>query len=252
MKSINEIKNEFSQVSISEIRGVINKYISDERKGVKTLISSYQKKYEAYIKEVNRLEEISQIESKYYNLGAKYIAGVDEVGRGPLAGPVVACAVILPRGFKYEGINDSKKLSSEKRKNLFDIIKDNALAYSIGIVDSKTIDEINILNATKEAMLKAINSLTLKPDVILVDALNLDTDIKQVSIIKGDERSISIAAASIVAKVLRDEMMVVFAEAFPEYGFESNKGYGSKAHIDAIKGHGASHLHRKSFIGNLL
>jgi len=252
MKNINEIKNEFLSVSICEIMEIINKYACDERKGVQTLVSSYRKKHEAYIKEQQRLEEISQFEKKYYDLGFSFIAGIDEVGRGPLAGPVVAAAVILPKGFKHEGINDSKKLTHEKRKVLAEIIKDNALAWSIGIVGPEIIDEINILNATKIAMLEAIQKLNTKPDFLLVDALSLDIGIKQVAITKGDERSISIAAASIVAKVHRDELMGAYSEVFAEYGFENNKGYGSSRHIEAIKTYGICPLHRKTFVGNLV
>ena len=180
--------------------------------------------------------------------GYKYIAGVDEVGRGPLAGPVVCAAVIMPLDKLIEGIDDSKKVSEKKRNKLSDLIKENAICYNIAEVSPKVIDEINILEATKLCMKKALEGLKIKPDVALVDALTLDTDIPIVNIIKGDYLSYNIGAASIIAKVYRDNLMVELANKYPQYAFEKHKGYGSAVHIQAIKEHGPCEIHRKSFI----
>ncbi len=180
--------------------------------------------------------------------GYKYIAGVDEVGRGPLAGPVVCAAVIMPLDKLIEGIDDSKKVSEKKRNKLSDLIKENAICYNIAEVSPKVIDEINILEATKLCMKKALEGLKIKPDVALVDALTLDTDIPIVNIIKGDYLSYNIGAASIIAKVYRDNLMVELANKYPQYSFEKHKGYGTAVHIQAIKEHGPCEIHRKSFI----
>lgn len=179
----------------------------------------------------------------------KYIAGVDEVGRGPLAGPVVTAAVILPEDFSILGVNDSKKLSEKRRDELFDQIKEAAVAYSIGIRDNHDIDRINILEATKEAMTEAVRGLAVRPDHLLIDALTLkDVDIPQTGIVKGDANSVSIAAASILAKVTRDRMMVDYHETYPDYAFDKNKGYGTKAHYEGLDKAGASPIHRMSFL----
>lgn len=190
---------------------------------------------------------MKEFEDKLYSEGIKYIAGVDEVGRGPLVGPVVTAAVILPKDYYDERINDSKKLSEKKREMLFEVIKENALSIGIGISSEKVIDEINILEATKKAMMEAINNLNIKPDHVLIDAVKLDLDIPSTSIIKGDAKSISIAAASIIAKVTRDRMMYELDKIHPEYSFSKNKGYGTKAHIDAIYKYGVLDEHRKTF-----
>jgi len=199
-------------------------------------------------------------EDELYGRGAFYIAGVDEVGRGPLAGPVVAAAVILPKDFVLLGINDSKKLSEKKRESFFEIIKEQAVAVGIGLIDNFVIDEINILEATKLAMEQAvseasqnlINTQDASIDYLLVDALTLkNVAIRQRNIIKGDENSISIAAASIVAKVTRDRMMLEFHEKYPHYGFDKNKGYGTKAHYEGIANHGICEIHRRSFLKNV-
>ncbi len=179
----------------------------------------------------------------------KYIAGVDEVGRGPLAGPVVTAAVILPEDFSILGVNDSKKLSEKRRDELFEQIKEAAVAYSIGIRDNHDIDRINILEATKEAMTEAVRGLDVRPDHLLIDALTLkDVDIPQTGIVKGDANSVSIAAASILAKVTRDRMMVDYHESYPDYAFDKNKGYGTKAHYEGLDKAGASPIHRMSFL----
>ena len=212
------------------------------------------KKYKDYQLELERIKEISKYENNYYNKGLEYIAGVDEAGRGPLAGPVVAAAVILPKDAVILGINDSKKLSLIKREELFEIINKEALSISIGIIDPQTIDRINILQATFKAMRKAIDGLSIRPDMILVDGNNSITDISipQKKIIKGDQKSISIAAAAIVAKVTRDRLMDEFHKLYNDYGFNKHKGYGTKEHIEAIKKYGLCPIHRLSFTSNLL
>ena len=188
-------------------------------------------------------------ENDLYSRGARYIAGVDEVGRGPLAGPVVTAAVILPADFDVLGVDDSKKLSEKKREELFDVIRERAVCYAIGMVDEKRIDEINILEATKEAMVQAVSGLSLRPDHVLIDALTLaEVDIPQTGIVKGDASSVSIAAASILAKVTRDRMMVEYDSRYPGYGFAQNKGYGTKAHYEGLDRQGASPIHRRSFL----
>ena len=190
---------------------------------------------------------MKEFENELYKKGYKYIAGIDEVGRGPLVGPVVTAAVILPKDFYDERINDSKKLTEKKRELLYDVIMENALSVGIGMSDEKVIDEINILNATKRAMLEAINNLSVTPDYLLIDAVKLDTDIPQMSIIKGDAKSLSIAAASIIAKVTRDRMIIELDKIHPEYDFKHNKGYGTKKHIEALYKYGPIEEHRKTF-----
>lgn len=190
---------------------------------------------------------MKEFETELYNKGINFIAGIDEVGRGPLVGPVVTCAVILPKDFYDERINDSKKLTEKKRELLYDVIMENAISVGIGMSSPSVIDEINILNATKKAMIEAINNLSVKPEHLLIDAVKLDIDIPQTSIIKGDAKSESIAAASIVAKVTRDRMMVLLDEKYPMYDFKHNKGYGTKKHIEALYKYGPISEHRKSF-----
>ena len=188
-------------------------------------------------------------ENKYQD---KIIAGIDEAGRGPLAGPVVCACVIMPLNNKdlIDGINDSKKLSEKKRELLYEQIIEKAIAYSIVEVDEKTIDEINILNATKLGMKKTLDNLTVKPDIVLIDAVKLDIDFPQDNIIKGDALSYNIAAASILAKVYRDRLMKNLSEIYPEYNFAKHKGYGTKEHIEALKKYGKCKIHRESFIKN--
>lgn len=186
-----------------------------------------------------------EYEEKYSNLD--YICGVDEVGRGPLVGPVVACAVILPKNYYIEGLTDSKKLSKKKRESFFEIINKDALAIGIGVVDNKKIDEINILEASRLAMKIAVNNLKIKPDVILTDAMKLDMGIDEEDIIKGDLKSITISAASVVAKVTRDKMMEELHEKYPMYNFIKNNGYPTKEHVEAIKKYGIIEEHRKTF-----
>jgi ribonuclease HII len=199
--------------------------------------------------EIERLEKLSVYEKMYYEKGYSIIAGIDEAGRGPLAGPVVAGAVILPKGMLIEGVNDSKKLSEKKREKLYTEITNNAISWAVGIVDKDTIDEINILNATRKAMKLAIEGLSIKPEYILIDAeKKVDTcSIPYLPIIKGDALSISIAAASIIAKVTRDRIMYQYDELFPMYGFGKHKGYGTKEHICALKENGMCMIHRETF-----
>lgn len=201
--------------------------------------------------ERQRLEGMREFENKYSDLGA--VAGIDEAGRGPLAGPVVAAAVILPKDIFLPFLNDSKKVTEKRRDVLFDQIKQEALAYGIGIASNALIDEINILQATYEAMREAISKLSKTPDILLVDAVHIpDINIKQVGIVKGDAKSVNIAAASILAKVTRDRLMLEYDKIYPEYGFASNKGYGTAKHIEALKAYGACDIHRRSFIGNFV
>lgn len=209
------------------------------------------KKQEKLKAELARIEELKKYE-KEYSMYAN-ICGIDEVGRGPLAGPVVAGAVILPKDCDILYINDSKKLSEKKREALYDEIMEKAVAVGIGYADWERIDEINILQATYEAMREAINNLKIRPDILLNDAVTIPgVDIKQVPIIKGDAKSISIGAASIVAKVTRDRLMVEYEDKYPGYNFASNKGYGSQAHIEALKTIGPCPIHRRSFIKNFV
>lgn len=201
--------------------------------------------------ERQRLEGMREFENKYSELGA--VAGIDEAGRGPLAGPVVAAAVILPKDIFLPFLNDSKKVTEKRRDVLFDQIKQEAIAYGIGIASNALIDEINILQATYEAMREAVSKLNKTPDILLVDAVHIPgISIKQVGIVKGDAKSVNIAAASILAKVTRDRLMLEYDKIYPEYGFASNKGYGTAKHIEALKVCGACDIHRRSFIGNFV
>ena len=250
-EKIGDIKEKFKNCKDEELADFIETYGSDPRSGVISLCSQACKRMADIEKEYARLEEISKYEREYGQYGL--ICGIDEVGRGPLAGPVVAGAVILPKDCKIKYINDSKKLSAKMRDMLYDEIMEKAVAVGTGFVSEKRIDEINILNATYEAMREAIDKLGVKPDILLNDAVTIPkVDIRQVPIIKGDAKSISIGAASIVAKVTRDRFMEEMAKKYPQYDFASNKGYGSAKHIAALKEHGPCEIHRKTFIGNFL
>ena len=200
-------------------------------------------------KELERLNNLKEIENNMHQEGVKYICGIDEAGRGPLAGPVVVAAVIMPEDSMIEGVNDSKKVSEKKREALYDQILDEAIAYGIGIIDQKEIDEINILNATKKGLTTAVKGLKVRPDRIIVDALDkIDTDgIPYIPIIKGDAKSISIAAASVIAKVTRDRMMIELDKKYPMYGYASHKGYPTKKHIEAMHKYGLIEGYRKSY-----
>ena len=250
-EKIGDIKEKFKNCKDEELADFIETYGSDPRSGVISLCSQACKRMADIEKEYARLEGISKYEREYGQYGL--ICGIDEVGRGPLAGPVVAGAVILPKDCKIKYINDSKKLSAKMRDMLYDEIMEKAVAVGIGFVSEKRIDEINILNATYEAMREAIDKLGVNPDILLNDAVTIPkVDIRQVPIIKGDAKSISIGAASIVAKVTRDRFMEEMAKKYPQYDFASNKGYGSAKHIAAIKEHGPCEIHRKTFISNFL
>lgn len=250
-KKIGEIREELKAADDTMLLSFIAAYEKDARSGVKKLVEQANKRIEKLEAERARTEALKKYEKEYAS--AAYICGIDEVGRGPLAGPVVAGAVILPKDCDILYINDSKKLSAAKREELYEQIMERAVAVGIGMVSPERIDEINILQATYEAMREAINKLEVTPDILLNDAVTIpQVAIRQVPIIKGDAKSISIAAASIVAKVTRDRMMIAYDPVFPEYGFASNKGYGSAEHIEALKKYGPSPIHRASFITNLV
>ena len=251
VKKIGEIKEELKATKETELDAFIQEYGTDERTGVKTIVVQAQKRLEKYKKELLRIDALKIYERKYADYA--FICGIDEVGRGPLAGPVVAGAVILPKDCNILYINDSKKLSAAKREELYDVIMEKAVAVGIGMASSQRIDEINILQATYEAMREAISKLSVKPDILLNDAVTIPgVSIRQVPIIKGDAKSISIGAASIVAKVTRDRLMVEYDKILPQYGFASNKGYGSAEHIKALQEVGPSPIHRASFIKNFV
>ena len=250
-KKIGEIREELRAASDRELPSFIETYKADERGGVVKLVEQAGKRLEKLEAERARIENLKKYEKEYAEYG--YICGIDEVGRGPLAGPVVAGAGILPKDCDILYINDSKKLTAAKREELYDIIMEKAVAVGIGMASPARIDEINILQATYEAMREAISKLSVKPDLLLNDAVTIPgVDIRQVPIIKGDAKSISIGAASIVAKVTRDRMMAEYDKIMPEYGFASNKGYGSAEHIAALKKVGPSPIHRASFIKNFV
>lgn len=250
-QKIADIKAVFQAASIERLPELIAEYEQDERSGVQAVIQSAGKKLEALAKEKERTERMKAYEYQYAQAG--YLCGIDEVGRGPLAGPVVAGAVILPKDCDILYLNDSKQLSEKKREELYDIIMEKAVATGIGYASPQRIDEINILQATYEAMREAISKLSVKPDLLLNDAVTIPgVDIRQVPIIKGDAKSISIAAASIIAKVTRDRLMVEYDSVFPEYGFAGNKGYGAAAHIAALQKYGPTPIHRRSFIGHFV
>lgn len=222
----------------------------DEKKITKKELAAL-KRAEKLELEKQRIESLREFEKKYSDLD--FICGIDEAGRGPLAGPVVAGAVILPKECRILYINDSKKLSEKKREELFEVINKEALSVATGIVSSDVIDEINILQATYKAMREAINNLNVVPDILLNDAVTIpDVDIKQVPIIKGDAKSLTIGAASIIAKVTRDYMMYEYSKIYPEYGFEKHKGYGTKQHTDAIREFGPCPIHRMTFLKSIL
>lgn len=250
-KPVSKIRDEFTRADIQTRKELFKLYADDGRKGVQQLIAKFKREEEKLNAERKRLETMRVFEKKYSSY--KLIAGIDEAGRGPLAGPVAAGAVILPENCRILYLNDSKKLSASKRDELFDEIKEKAVAYGVGIVSPERIDEINILQATLEAMEKAVKAMDIEPDMLLIDALTIPAlPYKQTGIVKGDAKSVSIAAASIIAKVTRDRIMMDIDKIYPEYGFASHKGYGSKAHIEALKKYGPCPVHRKTFIKNFI
>lgn len=219
----------------------------DERKSVQKLISKWLRRYQQKKQAEEKYYEMNRYEQRLRNQGYTLIAGIDEVGRGPLAGPVVAASVILPNEFKLFGIDDSKKLTFRQREEFYRIIMEQAVGIGIGIISNEEIDNLNIYEATKRAMLSAVGQLPITPDFLLVDAVKLDTPFPSEAIIKGDAKSISIAAASIIAKVTRDRLMIELDKEFPQYQFAKNMGYGTKGHLSAIEEYGITPYHRKSF-----
>ena len=251
METMKDIKAQFASAKEGEYNALFQHYENDERSGVQKLIQQYRKKLQALENERARTEIMKEYEHKYEHLG--YLCGIDEVGRGPLAGPVVACAVILPKDCDILWLNDSKKLTAKKREELYDVIMEGAVSVGIGMASPERIDEINILQATYEAMREAVSKLSREPDLLLNDAVTIpEMTIMQVPIIKGDAKSVSIAAASILAKVTRDRLMIEYDKILPEYGFAGHKGYGSKEHIAAIQKYGPSPIHRRTFIKNFM
>lgn len=250
-KSIAEIKKEFEERMPEQWAELYQEYAGDGRTGVQNLLAKYQKQEEKLQQERERLDAMRSYERQYGD--CTYICGIDEAGRGPLAGPVVAGAVILPKDCEILYLNDSKKLSAKKREVLYDEIMEKAIAVGIGMASPARIDEINILQATYEAMRSAIAQLGVIPDILLNDAVTIpQVTIPQVPIIKGDAKSVSIAAASILAKVTRDRLMVQYDEVLPGYGFGQNKGYGSKEHIQALQKLGPTPIHRQSFMTHFI
>ena len=247
IKKIGTIKEELADTDVKDLTSFIKEYEADERSGVIKLVETARKRLKSYNEELRRIYDLKQYEREYESY--EFVCGIDEVGRGPLAGPVVAGAVILPKDCDILYINDSKKLSAAKREELYDEIMEKAVATGIGMVSPQRIDEINILQATYEAMREAIAKLNPQPDILLNDAVTIpQVSINQVPIIKGDAKSISIGAASIIAKVTRDRLMEEYDSILPGYGFASNKGYGSAEHIKAIKDMGPTPIHRLTFI----
>lgn len=246
-RKIGQIKEELKAATEAMLPSFIMAYESDERSGVIKLVEQAKKRLQKLEEERKRIWKLQEYERKYGQY--TYICGIDEVGRGPLAGPVVACAVILPKDHHILYLNDSKKLTAHKREELYDVIMREAVAVGLGMASPARIDEINILQATYEAMRQAVSKLAVMPQLLLNDAVTIPgIEIPQVPIIKGDAKSASIAAASIVAKVTRDRLMVEYDKTMPEYGFASNKGYGSAEHIAALQKYGPTPIHRASFI----
>lgn len=251
-KSISEIRAQLQATAEDELSAFIAEYETDDRGGVQGLVETARRRIAALERERARTEALKAYEKKY---GDQYqlICGIDEVGRGPLAGPVMAGAVILPRDTEILYLNDSKQLTEKKREELYEVIAEKAVACAVGSASPQRIDEINILQATYEAMREAIGKLVPAPDLLLNDAVRIPlVEIPQIPIIKGDAKSVSIAAASIYAKVTRDRLMMKYEEQYPGYGFASNKGYGSREHIEALRRLGPTPIHRQSFIGNFI
>lgn len=250
-RTISDIREELRAAKAEELPSFIEKYEADGRSGAAKLVDQAKKQLEELERERQRIEGLRVYERKYASCGL--ICGVDEAGRGPLAGPVAAGAVILPEGCRIFHINDSKKLSPKRREELYEIIMEQAVAVGVGMASPRRIDEVNILQATYEAMREAIENLAVKPDILLNDAVTIPgVEIRQVPIVKGDAKSITIGAASIVAKVTRDRLMGEYDALYPEYGFAAHKGYGTAAHIAAIQKYGPSPIHRRTFIQHFI
>lgn len=251
MKSISEITLLFKQTETDNLNDLISEYENDSRGGVQKAVASARKRIADLENEKKRIDALWKFERQYSDY--QFICGIDEVGRGPLAGPVVAGAVILPKDCDILYVNDSKQVSEKMREKLYDEIAEKALACSVGHASPKRIDQINILQATYEAMREAIRGLKVVPDLLLNDAVTIpQVSVRQVPIIKGDAKSISIGAASIYAKVTRDREMYEYDKIYPEYGFAAHVGYGTKQHIEALKKYGPCPIHRRSFIGNFI
>ena len=246
MATIKEIKEQLASIQRLD-DPLLTELEQDSRSGVIQAIAKRKKEIQKRLDEDERLEKMLAYEKELYTQGIQLIAGVDEVGRGPLAGPVVAAAVILPKACKIPGLNDSKKIPKSKHKEIYEAVLQNAIAIGIGIKDNQVIDQVNIYEATKLAMMEAIGQLEPQPQHLLIDAMRLDLPIPQTSIIKGDANSLSIAAASIVAKVTRDQMMEDFDREYPGYDFAQNAGYGTANHLDGLHQLGVTPIHRRSF-----
>ena len=246
MATIKEVKERLAMIDELD-HPLFEELILDGRAGVKAAISKRKRELQKQVDEDLRLEKMLAYEKELYTQGIQLIAGVDEVGRGPLAGPVVAAAVILPENCKIPGLNDSKKIPKSKHKEIYEAVLQNAIAIGIGIKDNQVIDQVNIYEATKLAMMEAIGQLEPQPQHLLIDAMKLDLPIPQTSIIKGDANSLSIAAASIVAKVTRDQMMEEFDREYPGYDFAQNAGYGTAKHLAGLEQLGVTPIHRRSF-----
>ena len=246
MPTIKEVKERLAMIDELD-HPLFEELILDGRAGVQAAISKRKRELQKQVDEDLRLEKMLAYEKELYTQGIQLIAGVDEVGRGPLAGPVVAAAVILPENCKIPGLNDSKKIPKSKHKEIYEAVLQNAIAIGIGVKDNQVIDQVNIYEATKLAMMEAIGQLDPQPQHLLIDAMKLDLPISQTSIIKGDANSLSIAAASIVAKVTRDQMMEEFDREFPGYDFAQNAGYGTAKHLVGLEQLGVTPIHRRSF-----
>ena len=250
-ESIQKISAEMKAASVDELPSFIEKYRSDPRDGVQKLVTQAANRLKKYQQELMRLEKMRLYERRYDDF--EYICGIDEAGRGPLAGPVCAAAVILPKDARILYLNDSKKLSEKRREALYDEIMEKAIGVGVGLVSPARIDEINILQADYEAMRQAIDALPVRPQILLNDAVTIpEVEIPQEPIVKGDAKSVSIAAASVIAKVTRDRIMVDLDRQYPQYGFASHKGYGTAAHIEALQKYGPCPEHRRSFIGHFV
>lgn len=250
--TVQEIRAQLTQAGNAELPALLDLYRKDGRAGVRKLVLEAEKRQKALEAEYARLEAMTAYEKEYESLGV--ICGIDEAGRGPLAGPVAAAAVILPKDCRILYLNDSKKLSEKRREALYDEIMEQAVSVGVGLAGPGRIDEINILQATYEAMREAAGKLSVCPDVCLNDAVTipgLPASVRQVPIVRGDAKSLSIAAASIIAKVTRDRLMREFDKLYPEYGFAGHKGYGSKAHMEAIRRFGMTPIHRRSFLKHM-
>ena len=246
MPTIKEVKERLAMIDELD-HPLFEELILDGRAGVQAAISKRKRELQKQVDEDLRLEKMLAYEKELYAQGIDLIAGVDEVGRGPLAGPVVAAAVILPKACKIPGLNDSKKIPKSKHKAIYEAVLQNAIAIGIGVKDNHVIDQVNIYEATKLAMMEAIGQLEPQPQHLLIDAMKLDLPISQTSIIKGDANSLSIAAASIVAKVTRDQMMEEFDREYPGYDFAQNAGYGTSNHLAGLDQLGVTPIHRRSF-----